>query len=269
MVYYSEPGLLPAALGPKVFTVRDVDTGQEHTLSPALRRIMPPRWQPAGDSLVAEALGKDNQWGIYAIDARSSEIELLVGWPGPMCGCSASPVVSPDGASLAYFRPNELDDGGDLVVRHLANGAEVTLVGGILARDVRDMEFSPDGRRLATAMRPRSRNRSAGWRLQFLDVATGRRVDVTSLGTDYETLALSGWTDGGQGLLFVRAEEDRHSLGWVSADGEDLAWLVLELPRDIRDVRLHPRHDRLVFTTRDYRAQVWMLQNPLAAIENR
>ena len=269
MVYYSEPGLLPSLLGPKVFTIRDVDTGQERKLSPALRRIMPPRWQPDGDSLVVEALGKDGQWGIYSIDAQSSAIEMLVGWPGPMCGCSASPVVSPDGASLAYFRPNELDDGGDLVVRHLANGAEVTLVGGILARDVRDMEFSPDGRRLATAMRPRSRNRAAGWRLQFLDVATGRRVDVTALGTDYETLTLAGWTDGGEGLLFVRAEQDRHSLGWVSADGQDLAWLVLEMPRDIRDVRLHPRHDRLVFTTREYRAQVWMLQNPLAAIGDR
>jgi len=269
MVYFSEPGNLPPTLGPKVFTVRDTETGKEHTLSPALRRILLPRWHPDGGTIVAEALGKDDQWGIYAIDADSSEIELLVGWPGALCGCSASPVISPDGASLAYFRPNERDGGGDLVVRHLANGAEVTLVGGILAIDVRDMVFSPDGRRLATAMRPRSRNRDAGWRLQFLDVATGRRVDVTSLGTDYETLSLSGWTDNGQGLLFVRAEDDRHSLGWVSADGEDLAWLILELPRDIRDVQLHPRHDRLVFTAGEYRAQLWMLENPLAAIETR
>ncbi len=269
MAYFSEPGSLPSILGPKVLTIRNVESGLERTLSPALRRILPPRWHADGRSLVAEALGKDGQWGIYAINADSSEIELLVGWPGLMCGCSSSPVVSPDGKSLAYFRPNEFDDGGDLMVRHLDNGAEVTLVGGILARDVKDMEFSPDGRRLATAMRPRSRNRNAGWRLQFFDVATGRRVDVTSLGTDYETLTLSGWTEGGQGLLFVRAEDDRHSLGWVSADGEDLAWLILELPRGIRDVRLDSHRDQLVFTTRGYRAEVWILEDPLAGLEAR
>ena len=54
-------------------------------------------------------------------------------------------MVSPDRASLTYLRPNELDDGGDRVVRQLANGAEATLVDCNLARDVRDMEFSPDG----------------------------------------------------------------------------------------------------------------------------
>jgi len=269
MVYISEPGLLPANLGPKVLTIRDVESGREHTLSPVLRRILPPRWHPDGSTLIAEALGKDDQWGIYAINADSSEIELLVAWPGATCGCAASPIVSPDGASLAYFRPNARDNGGDLIVHHLETGAEMTLVGGILARDVRDMDFSPDGRRLATAIRPRNRDRDAGWRLQFLDVATGRRVDVTPLGTDYEALTLSGWTDGGEGLLFVRAEGDRHSLGWVSADGEDLAWLILELPRDIRDVRLHPRYDRLVFTAGEYRAEVWMLENPLVALESR
>lgn len=269
MVYVSEPGLVPANLGPRTLTVRDVESGRRLTLSPALRRILPPRWHPDGETLIAEALGKDNQWGIYAIDADTSEIELLVGWPGATCGCSASPVVSPDGASLAYFRPTAPDAGGDLVVRRLATGAEVTLVGGILARDVADMDFSPDGRQLATAIRPRNRDRAAGWRLQFLDVATGRRVDVTSLGTNYEVLTLSGWTDGGEGLLFVRAEDDRHSLGWVSADGQDLAWLILELPWDIRDVQLHRRYDRLVFATAEYRAEVWMLENPLAALASR
>ncbi len=269
MLYVSAPGVLPASLGPRILTIRDVDSGREHTLSPTLRRILPPRWHPGGDTLIAEALSRDNQWGVYSIDTGSSESELLAGWSGTSCGCSAAPVVSPDGESLAYFRPDAGAGRGDLVVRHLDTSAEVTLLADILSDGVADMEFSPDGRQLATAIRPRNRRRDADWRLQFLDVATGRRTDVTTLGTDREALTLSGWTDGGEGLLFVRAEDGRHSLGWVSADGQSLAWLILQLPPDIREVRLHPQRDRLVFTAGAYRAEVWMLENPLASLQNR
>ena len=264
MVYVSEPGLLPGDLGPKVLTVREMDTGKEQTLSPKLRRVLPPRWQSDG-GLVAEAVGKDGQWGIYTIDPANSESTLLAGWTGARCGCGVSPVVSDDGARLAYYRPRSDDDTGDLVVRHLDSQAEITLLEGIAPRDVLDMLFSPDGERLATAIRPRRPGRLEGWRLQFLDVATGRRDDVGSLGTEYEAIKLSGWTEGG-GLVFVRAEADRHSLGWVSSDGQNLAWLILDLPRDLRDVVLHPRYNRLVFTAGEYRAEVWLLENPLAAL---
>jgi Tol biopolymer transport system component len=268
MVYVSEPGILPGNLGPKVLTVRNLETRREHTLAPRLRRILPPRWVTDG-ALVAEAVGQNDQWGVYAINPDTSEIQLLAGWDGAICGCSASPVVSDDGSRLAYFRPREDGNLGDLVVRHLRTGAELTLVDSIQPDDVIDMDFSPEGDRLVTAIRPRNRNRDAGWRLQFLDVATALQNDVTSLGTDAENVRLSGWTDGDTGLLFVRAEGQRRSLGWVSADGEDLVWLILDLPEEVRGVVLHPGNDQLVFAGGSYRAEVWMLENPLAAIQAR
>jgi Tol biopolymer transport system component len=268
MVYVSEPGLLADDLGPKVVTIRDMESNREHVLAPMLRRMMAPRWQFDG-RLVAEAVDEDGSWGVYAIDADTSATELLAGWDNATCGCSASPVVSADGSRLAYYRPRGDGETGDLMVLHLRTGAELTLVESIAARDIADMDFSPDGESLATAIRPQNRGRADGWRLQFLDVATGRRTNVTSLGTEYEALTLSGWTDGGQGLLFVRAEADRHSLGWVSTDGQDLVWLILDLPRDIREVVLHPRYDRLVFSAGEYRAEVWMLENPLAEVDLR
>jgi hypothetical protein len=35
----------------------------------------------------------------------------------------------------------------------------------------------------------------------------------------------------------------------------------------MREVRLHPRYERLVFTAGDYRAEVWMLEDPLGALQ--
>ena len=74
-----------------------------------------------------------------------------------------------------------------------------------------------------------------------------------------------GWTDDGSGALYVRADDDRHSLGWAGRDGSTRI-LVNELPRDLRDIRLQPQHNQLVFSAGRHRAEIWMLENPLAAI---
>ncbi len=268
VVYLTEAGSLPVGLGPQVLSIRDLATGAEQKLSTRLRRTLSPRWHPDGRTLIAEGVANDDRWGVYRIDAESGETQRLVGWPEATCGCAAAPAISPDGEKLAYFRPRDREGNGDLIVRDLTTGGDVALFRRATARDVLDIEFSPDGTRLAAALRTRDSPAEASvWRLTLLDVATGARTDVTSMGTNADALTLAGWSDDGDGIVFVRAEDDLHSLGWATADGRNVAWLIVDLPRDIRETRLHPSADRLIFTAGEYRAQVWMLENPLVALE--
>jgi Tol biopolymer transport system component len=268
MAYLTEAGSLPVGLGPQVLSVRDFEGGTEQKVATKLRRTMPPRWHPDGRTLIAEGVASDDRWGVYRIDTETGETQRLVGWPEATCGCTAAPAISPDGEKLAYFRPRDSEGNGDLIVRDLTTGGDVALFRQATARDVLDIEFSPDGTRLAAALRTRDSPAEASvWRLTLLDVATGARTDVTSMGTNAEALTLAGWSADGDGIVFVRAEDDLHSLGWASADGRDVAWLIVDLPRDIRETRLHPRSDQLIFTAGEYRAQIWMLENPLVALE--
>ncbi len=267
MVYLSDRGMLPAGLGPTILVVRDLETGQEHSPAPALRTVLTPRWHPDGTNLVVEALDPDNRWGIYTINADTAAVEAMVTWDRASCGCSAAPAVSPDGGLLAYYRPQEREGKGDLVLRNIGSREETVMMLGAAAADIRALSFAPDGTTLATATRriDADADEPGSWILEFISLTTGERRDITALGTSQQGVDLIGWTNDGTGALYVRADDDRHSLGWAGMDGATRI-LLEDLPRDLRDIRLHPRYDRLVFSAGQHRAEIWMLENPLAAI---
>jgi len=265
MVYLSDRGMLPAGLRPTVLVVRDLETAREHSPEPALRKILAPRWHADGTNLVAEALDSDNRWGIYAINADTAEVEPMVTWDRPSCGCSAAPAVSPNGRLLAYYRPQEREGKGDLVLRNVDSREETVLIFGASAADIRALSFAPDGTMLATVTRRVNADPPGSWILEFISLATGERRDITFLGSSPQEADVIGWTDDGSGALYVRADDDRHSLGWAGRDGSTRI-LVNELPRDLRDIRLQPQHNQLVFSAGRHRAEIWMLENPLAAI---
>ena len=265
MVYLSDRGMLPAGLRPTVLVVRDLETAREHSPEPDLRKVLAPRWHSDGTNLVAEALDRDNRWGIYAINAETAAVEPMVTWDRPSCGCSAAPTVSPDGRLLAYYRPQEREGKGDLVLRNVDSREETVLMLGASSADVRALSFAPDGTILATATRRVNADPEGSWILEFISLGTGERRDITLLGTSPRGADVIGWTDDGSGALYVRADDDRQSLGWAGRDGSTRI-LVDELPRDLRDIRLLPGRDELVFSAGRHRAEIWMLENPLATI---
>ncbi len=270
MVYLSDRGMLPAGLGPTILVVRDLETGREHSPAPALRKILTPRWHPDGTNLVVEALDTDSRWGIYTINADTAAVEAMVTWDRASCACSSAPAVSPDGRLLAYYRPQEREGKGDLVLRNIDSREETVMMLGVPPADVRALSFAPNGTTLATATRrgDSEADEPSYWVLEFISLTTGERRDITTLGTSRQGVDLIGWTSDGSGALYVRADDDRHSLGWAGRDGETRI-LTDDLPRDLRDIRLHPRYDRLVFSAGQHRAEIWMLENPLAAITGR
>ncbi len=265
MVYLSDRGMLPAGLGPTILVVRDLETGQEHSPAPDLRRVLAPRWHPDGRNLVVEALDPDSRWGIYTIDVDTAAVEPMVTWDRPSCGCAAAPALSPDGRFLAYYRPQLQEGKGDLVLRNVDSREETVLMMGASPANVRALSFAPDGTVLAAAIRRGDADQPASWILEFISLTTGERRDITTLGTSPQGVDVIGWTADGSGALYVRADDDRHSLGWAGTDGVTRI-LVDELPRDLRDIRLHPRDDRLVFSAGRHRAEIWMLENPLATL---
>ena len=265
MVYLSDRGMLPAGLGPTILVVRDLRTGEEHSPAPDLRKVLAPRWHPNSTHLVVEALDRDSRWGIYAIDADTAAVEPMVTWDRPTCGCAAAPALSPDGRFLAYYRPQQREGNGDLVLRNIDSREETVLMMGASPADVRALSFAPDGTMLATATRRSDPNRPVSWILEFISLTTGERHDITTLGTSSRGVDIIGWTKNGRGTLYVRADADRHSLGWAGRGGATRI-LVDDLPRDLRDIRLYPHDNRLVFSAGRHRTEIWMLENPLATL---
>ena len=215
MVYLSDRGMLPAGLGPTILVVRDLETGQEHSPAPDLRRVLAPRWHPDGRNLVVEALDPDSRWGIYTIDVDTAAVEPMVTWDRPSCGCAAAPALSPDGRFLAYYRPQLQEGKGDLVLRNVDSREETVLMMGASPANVRALSFAPDGTVLAAAIRRGDADQPASWILEFISLTTGERRDITTLGTSPQGVDVIGWTADGSGALYVRADDDRHSLGWA------------------------------------------------------
>ncbi len=266
LAYLSDRGPLPTGLGPTSLVIRDLQSGSEQVLSPEIRNIQAPRWHPGQDAVLVLGTGADSRQAIFRIDAKYGTVVPFLTWEDTDCDCVTVYAAAPDGNRVAYFRPSGVTDRGDLVLRNLGRRAERVLLAGLSAATLGALEFSPDGRTLAMTVRRRGRN-GPSWVLQLLDLVSGGMPAVlANLGSDSARVDLIGWTPGGEGLLLARANDSGRSLRYVSADGVSSRTIVASLPRDLREISLHPDGETLAYTTGQYRAEIWMLENPLVEV---
>lgn len=266
LAYVAERGSLPSGYGPRTVVVRDLVTGAERLLTPALHEILQPRWHPDGQSLLVLGIDDDHRQAIFRVDANSGAVEPFATWDDLDCRCVPTHAISADATQLAYFRPQGVERRGELVVRDLGDDSERILAGALTAADVGALEFSPDGSLLAAALR--RYGGADGWILEVLPLNGKPPRALASLGSDGTAMGIVGWSQEGRNVLFVRANPSAHSLAWVGVDGHNAKTLIRELPYDLHDLRLHPDGVTLVYTSGGYRAEIWMLENLLVGLDN-
>ena len=133
--------------------------------------------------------------------------------------------------TLAFSPGTRYLAAGDLQAIHLwdvAQGKEVaTLRGGLAA--IGALAFSPDGRRLAAAVRQSGSTSSAG-QIKIWDVVTGQEV-VTFAGAAGGTFALAFTPDGRR--LASTGFYHRDVVLWETESGRELLALPIDDPRNI------------------------------------
>jgi len=108
-----------------------------------------PRWTPDGTALVFSA-NRHQEWEleprnteVYEVDLASRELTALTDREGP----DESPVVSPDGATIAYLGYDDRYQGYQVTRLYLMNrdGSGSRVVTGDFDRDVENVVWSEDG----------------------------------------------------------------------------------------------------------------------------
>lgn len=261
LVYLSDRGPLPAGMAPTSLVVRDRHSGEERTLTTELRQPTEPRWQPGQKAIWLEARDPDQGWGIYRIPLDDREPERIAGWQTDICVCGGSPAVSE--RHVAFLLPADKDD-GSLVLQSLADGSRRTLAEGLAPADLAALRFSPDGTRLALAVR-RPGEGERRWQLEVIGTGSARLEATADLGTDGEAVEIVGWPREDRLLAIARRDGDRRFLVAELPTG---AVRVLPTPvsADVRQISLHPDGRSLVFAAGSYRSEIWMLENPLAPV---
>lgn len=112
-----------------------------------------------------------------------------------------APAFDPTGRRLAYFHDGR--EGPELRLRDLETDDARRLT-TLPSSDLEDLGWSPDGRWLAVAVRPRS---GAPVRIHLYSFATGELAPLTEPPAGYEGDVFLSWSPDSETLAFVRARD--------------------------------------------------------------
>lgn len=234
---------LAMVTGPSTIVLRDVASGEEQVVLPALPDIRAIRWAPDGRSLFVS--GRDNQPGIFRVDLDTQSTTLEFRTQTPVFA------VSPDGGTI-YYRQQ-----GDPAIsaRNRRSGAtrKVADWSGTLF----DIVPSVDGATLAI---------SGPARLLFVDLETGTaRVRWEDPGPGGARLREGAWTPDGRMFVahFFDPEENVRELWTLPVQGGEPRRFPLD--GQFMGVSLSPDGKRLAIMRADSTYQLWVLENFLPA----
>lgn len=239
--------------------VRDLETGQERDLRPALLGFRDrPVWFPDGRSLLITTYEAPNPGvNLFRLSLASGEKELVLNLAKRGGGFR----LSLDGRSLFYV--GEAPYEGSWATRVLRydfdSRREVDLTAGRLG--IEEVAISPDGKQLAykALLKP------GGVRVLAVMPSTGGPEKEIFRGP----LVLKGnsleWTPDGKYLLFGRAAENANAPGslWrVPASGGAAEPVGLSQLGTIRGPQVHPDGKRLFYTLSEPNSrEIWALEN--------
>jgi Tol biopolymer transport system component len=234
--------------------IRNLATGEEREVVPALAISRRPRWWPDGRAFVIVSEDFKGRVAIYRVDAQTGAASPLVQLEPTRY--FAPSVWSSDGKQIFYYYPKGKEQA--LRVRNLESGEEKELYRGNLGQ----LAISPDSQWLAFTM-------SSG-NLMIMPITGGNPRELLQVRPP-ESIRPNelAWTRDGQYLLFVKAQprpQQQASLWRISVKGGEPQPLGLKM-EGISDLRLHPDGRQLAFSAGEDTREIWVMENFLPAAQ--
>jgi Tol biopolymer transport system component len=241
-------------------SIQPLENGKVRELHLRLNYLNWPRWSPDGTAFVAQGADLKGRQGVYKIDARSGDADLLVLNGG-------LPQWAPDGKRIYYSRAtNDPAAQGDRVVveRDLASGNEREL---LRRKDMQaqSVSVSTDGRYLACVTYDTVTKEGL---LVTLPVAGGEPKELLRLPFGGRFTA---WTPDGRAILFTKntsaTGDEGNELWMIPAAGGQAKKIDLGIS-GVRGLRIQPGGNKMVFFTPGTNThEVWALENFLPTLK--
>jgi Tol biopolymer transport system component len=243
----------------RILSIRDIATGEEREIWPALAFFIAPRWSPSGRTIVVNGCDLKQRCGIHLVDVETGRVT-----DAPLLGgASGWPRWARDGRELVYPK-----DGHILMSRNITTGADTTIL------DIRTLgvdrftpsafgppfEISPDGQFLAFSAWIGS-GPTAQTVLEVLPLG-GPARELARSGAQ-EPMFFQGLTPDGFELLFTREPSERGaptSLWRIPVQGGEPRRIGLEM-LGLRDVHIDADGTRLTFTAGWQTSDVRVMEN--------
>jgi Tol biopolymer transport system component/tRNA A-37 threonylcarbamoyl transferase component Bud32 len=260
LAFIAERSDLGGDLGKRVVVVRNRRTGEERELTPPLSvGLLSPAWSHDDRQLLIRGTNRQNQWGVFAIDASTGRVQHEIHWPERDMTEYGRAVWAADDQAVLF------EHSGRGIVRHrLDISLEETVFSYArypsLGR-ASFFEYSPDGSTLALSV-PANRGNPP----RLLMILTNGEVRVVATPPNGLKLAFQGWLPGGQYLLystFGTPATGRNELWRVAAAGGPPQQLGLAVDglTAVNRVAIDPSGNALAFTTGVRTNTIWMMEH--------
>ncbi|MDA2925049.1 tetratricopeptide repeat protein [Acidobacteria bacterium AH-259-L09] len=260
LAYVLTRGPVPYDPGSRVLVIRSIETGEERELSPRLNSFEP-RWSPDGRFLLVGGVERGRFDLCRIIDAQTGDVVGMVqGDPGQsLRGAS----WSPDGKSIFYLLRHGTKKGTSILVRDLETGQEKELYRVTSPERIFDLVPSADGRHLAFL--PPNKTSTA---LKLLPTMGGEPRELLRAQKE-ERIGSLAWTPDGRYLLFGKSHptEKKVVLWRIPAEGGEPQKLGLAM-EGLVHLRVHPDGRQIAFTARQFKQEVWVMENFLPELSS-
>jgi len=257
VAYVSQRDAPPRSVGAMggTIVVRSLASGEEREIVPRLATMgTQVRWSPDGRKFLAHGR-KATGTGFFAVSAETGEATLALREEPP--GYVQSPVWSRDSKSLFYLRTTP-EASNRLRVRKLESGEDRE----VLARHASNVALSPDGRSLVVRLGDPEGQASV---LAIVPASGGEARELLRVVRPQVLPPWSGlaWTSDARHILFAQTSEPSlqpFELWRIPVTGGPPQRTGIAMD-GLRNLRVHPDGQRIVFSAGQNRDEIWALQN--------
>ena len=255
-------GLVSSEPYSRVLSIRDLQTGEQRDLLPALAFFTDIQWAPDGRRILVRGMDLEQRTGRHIVDVHSGRVTAAIIGLSDVVG---NAVWSADGTEILYGRRNTA-----IVARTIETGAERVVVDvsaeGFLGRgNTQTFGVSPDGRAIAFRVVRPVKEEGPGVGILRVQVLGGAAKDLFSVEPS-EGIEFQDWSPDSRSVLFTRfAQKDRRNrtLWRIDVNGGEPRSMGLTMD-GLREVRVRPDGRLMTFTAGDSQWEVWSMENFLS-----
>ena len=261
VAYVSQREIPPRSVGGMggTIVVRSIAGGEEREITPRLTtmgRLV--RWSPDGRFFLVHGSDVKGRVGFFKLNAETGEAILAVREDAP--GYLQFQAWSPDSKSIYYLRTTP-EASNRLRVHILETGEDREVFG----RTINNLAVSPDGRQVVV----RFSDEQASV-LAIVPASGGQAKELIRVRKPEALPPWSGlaWTPDGKQILFSKVAQMRgdsevagvYELWRVPAQGGEPQRIGIAMD-GLRDLRVHPDGQRIVFAAGQNKHEVWVMEN--------